>query len=522
MHLKKILAIAAVSALTFFSAAAEDSDSDVIQREINVITGTHSFNLNPHTASYANEAQILSGLYEGLFSYNPVKLEPINGICESYKVSRDKMRWTFKLKDAKFSDGSPITAQTVKDSWMTLLRTPGAPFASLIDCIKNAQNFRNGKSKAEDVGIEVRNDKTLVVYLNEPVSHLPNILCHHSLSAVSRKKGVYSGAFVLESMDSRKIVLKKNENYIDAAKVLTPGINFICSNDSEENTWLFNNGKVDWIDTHAVSDKIIDTDCINVTANFGTTYLFFKPVNEPWNNTKIRQALLYAIPYDELRKDYYIKAETLTYPLSGYPKLNGIKDYDAEDALSMMNEARDELGIPRDKKLMIVFAITDSELLANWAKILTEAWKPLGVELILQQTNFESYNPSIATWDADLFLYSWLGDYADPLAFLELFRTGSTFNESRWSNADYDSLLSQASLADSSADRLKLLGKAEQILLDDAEIIPISHSISMHIVSKELNGWAKNTIDLHPLRYLFIKKSKENPIKSGTLIKAVR
>ncbi len=514
MNKKISLLFACIFLLGFVHA--EESE----QHQFEIISGNHTYDLNPHTASYANEAQILTGLYEGLFSYNPMTLEPVNAICESYKISRDKKRWTFKLhENIKFSDGSPITANEIKESWLTLLSNPRAPFASLLDCVKNAGAFRNGKAKKEDVGITVRDNTTLVVNLEEPTGHFASLLCHHSLSAVSKNKKVYSGAFVLESYSGEKIVLKKNENYHEAEKVLLPGITITLSNDNDENSFLFNNGKVDWIDSYAVSEKIIDSSSIHVSANFGTTYLFFKNSYSPWNDAKIRNALLTAIPYDELRKDYYLKAETLVYPLSGYPKIQGLNDYDAEDALAMMNEARDALKIPRDKKLVIVFAATEAEYMSKWADILTEAWKPLGVELLVQTAPFERYNSSIASWDADLFVYSWIGDYADPLAFLELFRSGSSFNESLWSNKEYDNYLIEAGRAESSTDRMKLLSKAEQVLINDGEIIPVNYSLSMHIINTdEIGGWYSNALDLHPLRYLHFKKV-EKPLKDLILIK---
>ena len=195
------------------------------QREITLIDFEHDYDLNPHTASYTSEAQILTGLYEGLFSYDPVNLEPVNALCESYKVSRDKKRWTFYLKkDVTFSNGDPINANTIRDSWLTLLQVKDAPFASLIDSVEGACDLRNGKCSPEDVGITVRDDYTLVVHLTEPESHLPRLLCHHAFAAVSPLKDVYSGAFVVSSYKDNTLVLKRNPKYREASSVLIPGI----------------------------------------------------------------------------------------------------------------------------------------------------------------------------------------------------------------------------------------------------------------------------------------------------------
>ena len=112
--------------------------------------------------------------------------------------------------------------------------------------------------------------------------------------------------------------------------------------------------------------------------------------------------------------------------------------------------------------------------------------------------------------DADILVTSWIGDFADPLAFLELFRGASTMNESGWKNEKFDSLLDQAATA-GEADRLNLLGQAENILLDEGMVLPLYRSVSSNIVDlKEVGGWYVNAFDLHPLKYLYKKQPKYN------------
>lgn len=480
------------------------------QRMINICENRHSYDFSPYTASYTAEAQLFTGLYEGLFSYDPVTLEPVNAICSSYKISRDKRRWTFLLRDnAKFSDGTPINAKVIKQSWINLIKTPGAPFASLLDCIMGAEEFKNGQAKESDVQIEVRDELTLVVRLKEPQAHLAKILCHHAFSAVSENPGVYSGAFVLESADENLIVMKKNEFYHDAESVKIPGINVYLTDDYPENAYKYNDEEFDWVCGNADSSKILNKDAIHVSAEFGSIYLFFKPKNSPWDKAEFRNALIEAVPYDELRKNYSVKAESFIYPLSGYPKVNGISDYDEKDALYQMMQARKKYGIPENEVLPLVFAITEDEYLRGWAEMLKAAWKPLGVDLIVQKTTAPRYNPSIPSWNADLFYYSWIGDFADPLAFLELFRTGSSLNVAGYSSEKFDQLLHQSSCSDSYVDQYKLLSQAEQMLLDDGEIIPVAHPVSMHVVDTErVGGWQANALDIHPLKYLYLKEVK--------------
>ena len=88
-----------------------------------------------------------------------------------------------------------------------------------------------------------------------------------------------------------------------------------------------------------------------------------------------------------------------------------------------------------DAPLEITLAVSDTEYAKGQAQILMESWSQLGITVHLSITPMQRYLDSIPSWDADLFSYTWIGDFADPLAFLELFRSDSTLNESQWNNS---------------------------------------------------------------------------------------
>lgn len=499
----------AYASAQFFNYTEESQEEYLAedQRVITLIDSSHKYNLDPFTANYTSEAQILISVNEGLFSYHPETSQPLNALCSSYKVSRDKKKWTFTLiSGATFSNGDPITAETIRSSWIRLLSTPDAPFSSFLDSVRGAKDFRLGKTDEKSLGIYTRDDATLIVLLDKPMEHLPKLLCNHAFAAISEKEGVYSGPFVIDSYKDGILELKKNEKFHDASSILIPGIRIIQSDDIKENTFAFNNGSADWIDSLADSLKILNKDAIHIQSNFGTSFLFFKNKNHPWNNASFRRALLTAIPYDKLREKFYVKAKTLVYPLSGYPEIYGVDDYDPFEAKELMSEARKENGISEDEKIPLVFALYDEESEIPLFNLLKEAWDELGVDLQFQTRPSYLYNSSIPYWDADLFSYSWIGDFADPLAFLELFRSDSSLNVSLWKNNEFDSLLDQALIAENNASHMEKLSKAEQILLDDGEIIPLFHSISMHIINTSvIGGWSENPLNIHPFRYLYIR-----------------
>lgn len=496
------------------AAARQTADSKpdaALQRELTIIDSVYAYDLNPHTANYAAEAQILGNLYEGLFSYDPVTLEPVPALAQSYTVSRSRLRWIFTIREgAAFSSGEPITAESVRDSWLSLL-APDAhtPFASLLDCVSGAREYRSGTGSRDDVGITARADNTLAVVLTEPTEHLPQILCHHAFSVVSPEQGVYSGAYVLVERNEHDIRLKKNEYYWDAANTAIPAVHITQSDDLSENTFRFNTGAVQWVIGAANAQEILDREAVQLAAQFATEYLFFKANRFPWDRSDFRNALLAAVPWDVLRGSALVPAQTFIYPLTGYPAGPGFTQYDLEDARMQLAAAKKAAGLEPDCRLELVFAIPDGEYMQQQAEILRQAWEALGIAVSVVKTPSSRYFESVsAGWQADVFSYTWIGDYADPMAFLELFRGHSTLNESAWENSEYDSLLEQAAAASSSQTRLELLSQAEQLLLDEAMVIPVSHPVSLNFVSlSELGGWYTNALDIHPFKYLYFKKT---------------
>lgn len=482
-----------------------------IQRTIVIADNVWNYDLNPQTSSYASEAQVLTGLYEGLFTYNPYSCDPDYALCVSSKTSRDKKRWTFTMRDnAYFSNGEKITAQTIKNSWISLLANPNAPYASTLDCVQGAKEFREGKTSAESVRIVVKDEKTLVVYLVEPTEHLPYLLCHHSLVAISSKANVYSGAFVLKSYRGGILRMEKNDKYWDAENVYIPGITIIQSSNDEDIVYRYNNGKIDWISSSIQSDRLIDKSDTRVNAEFGTMYYFFKMRNNVWQYPEFRKALLEAFPYEEIRSKYYFPAETFVFPLSGYPNVIGYNETNLDDAQELLNEAKKKYGIKQDEKLILVVAVSsDDAYQKSFAELMRTQFANLNIEVIIQEKPFATYNSEIPNWEADIFTYGWVGDYADPLAFLELFKSSSTLNVGNYKNEKYDSLLSQANVANSNADHYKLLAEAEQLLLDDGEVIPINYFITSNTINlKTIGGWYQNSLDIHPLKYLYLMESE--------------
>lgn len=509
MNKKKIF-FSFIVALCFLFCSHAQAYEESRKSSFVMVEPVYNHELNPQITSYSSDAQLLSGLYEGLFSYNPVTLEPQYALATSYRISRDKLRWTFTIRDdASFSNGEKITAQAVRDSWLQLLSTPNAPYASLLDVIKGASDYRNGNAVAGEVGIYATSESTLTIHLEKPANYLPKVLCHSAFSVVHRSPTVYSGPFYLFDFDGTNYLLKKNPYYWDKKNVQLEEIIVIQSDNEEENTYYYNTGLADWVTSSLNTEKLLNKDSYQLNAEFATSFFFFRiKENSVWANPSFRSALFEAFPWEEFRKKYFVQANTLVYSLNGYPEVEGFSYTDISEAKNLMKQAREEAGISQNEVIPVVLEISENSFSDEQLTLLTQAWAPLGVELKVRRLPAGMYFSHIPVSDADIFNYVWIGDFADPLAFLELFRSGSTLNDSHWSSLEFDLLLEQSARV-SEEERYKLLSQAESLLLDNYIIFPIQHPVTFNIINlNEVGGWSSNAFDIHPFKYFYKKDLK--------------
>src|SRR3954471_13893585 len=84
--------------------------------------GSDPTDLDPQVATTIADIYIVSALFEGLVTEDPVDLHPTPGVATTWEVSPDLLKYTFHLRpDAKWSDGKPVTAQDFVASWQRAL-----------------------------------------------------------------------------------------------------------------------------------------------------------------------------------------------------------------------------------------------------------------------------------------------------------------------------------------------------------------------------------------------------------------
>lgn len=483
------------------------------REELTVAFSSGSIQLDPRKSFLASEAQIFTGLYEGLFSYNPLTLEPIPAAAESWKVSDDKKTWTFTIRsNARYWNGDSLKSQHFRDAWISLIDPAGNnPYSSLFDIIAGAKEYRTGQTRDPDkVGIECPNEKTLVVHLNAPAAFFPSMLCHHSFSPIhptmlgisdwSKQAPISNGPFYLVEQKDDRLILAKNELYWDAKRVAIKKLIIRFTKDGAEAASLWNSGEARWIAGDVDLEALQDRSGIEVNAMFATYYFYIRSSQAPWTDSRIRQALSLALPWDNIRQGYYLPAETLIYPIPGYPKPKGLSETNVERAKELLAEA----GFPKGVGVpTLVIKISQSKEAYRIAGLMAAAWKEnLSIPVEIKVTPYESYIDELKKDDYVVGSSTWIGDFADPYTFLQMWRRDSNLNDARLNDPIYEHLIDQ-SMQEEGEQRWQTLSKAEEQLLQGGTVLPIAYTPALNIIDmNEIDGWYPNPLDIHPFKYL--------------------
>jgi peptide/nickel transport system substrate-binding protein/oligopeptide transport system substrate-binding protein len=490
--------------------------------ELTVTFSKGELELDFRKSYLASEAQLYTAIYEGLFSYHPITLEPVPALAEKWELSSDKKQWTFTLRgNARYWNGDPVTAEDFRAAWLSILSPEqDAPYSSLYDIIEGAKEYRSGEIQdVNKVGIIASGPKTLVVKLIAPASFFPSMLSHHSFSPIhpsmlkvddwTAAPPVSNGPFRITEIDENKVVLEKADNYWDAKDVSLNRITARFTETGEEASRLWNSGEARWISGDVNFEALTDRSGIQVNAMFATHYYFIRSGEKPWNDYRLRRALILVLPWDEIRAGHYHPAKTLIYPLPGYPKIAGLSETSADEAVDLLAEA----GFPGGKGLPeLVLRITPSPEAARITGLMATAWKEqLGLPVRVEIVPYSRYFQALKAGGYNVGYSTWIGDFADPYTFLQMWRRDSNLNDSGYNDDDYEALMEKSMLEEGSA-RWAILAEAEQLLLERGSVLPISYSQAINIVDMgELEGWFPNALDIHPFKYLAFKAFRPIP-----------
>jgi oligopeptide transport system substrate-binding protein len=506
----------ALMPLSAFSAEEASPPKDFI-----AVFSPKKFSLDPLHTFTAFESQFYTAIYEGLVVNNPFTLEPIPGMAERWDLSDGGRIYRFTIRqNAVYSDGTPLRAQDFVDSWMRMIDPASkAEYSFLFDPIKGARAYRTGVEKdPKKVGIRAVGDRTLEVELEKPAAYFLKVLAHISFLPIypaylknkswgDAKTAIGNGPYIITQRNNAELLLEKNKLYWDADHVALDRIRIRFTDDDAKATTDFLAGKIDW-STVFQADRLKDTKDVVVFPMFATLYLYFVSDQAPWNDPRVRRGLSLLLPWDQIRstKQYIFPDSHLIPSIPSYPEVKSIDSTQTDEGLKLLAEA----GFPGGKGLptfVIKVADTGSQ---DLVKQLADAWKSaIGLSVDVRAVPQDEYLSQLKVPDFTMGISTWIGDYADPLSFLQLWTSDSNLNDARYSDTAYDKAVMDSISIQDPAARYKKLAQAEEMLLNDAVILPLAHSPAVHLIDLDrVDGWFPNPLDIHPFKFIGFKEHK--------------
>lgn len=452
---------------------------------------------DPGIAEDATSGAVVRATFDGLTRLDK-DAKPMNSVAQDVKISDDRKTYTFTLRDSKWSNGEPVTAKDFEFAWKRALDPKTASnYAYQLYYIKNGEKANKGEVPLDQVGVKALDDKTLQVELENPTPFFLELTAFYTYYPVNRKvveanpkwateakTHVGNGPFKIESWEHKnKMVLVKNENYWDKDAVKLDRIEFAMIEDENTELSMWENGELDWAGAPMSSLPLDAVPALKESGKFKnyvtiSTYMFkMNTEKPPFNNVKIRKAFAYAINRKEITDAVLQQGQI---PATGYvPPTMGLnpdgyfKDNDVDTAKKLLAEGMKELGIT--KLPPITFSYNNKGENAKIAEAVQDQWKKsLGVDVKLEAKEWKVYIEDLHQGNFQIGRMSWLGDFNDPINFLEVFKEkmGGN-NDTRWENAKYKELLNQSAKETDPAKRKEILKQAEAILMDEMPMTPI-------------------------------------------------
>lgn len=465
-------------------------------------------------------ALVMYAVNESLLRYNRDQIIP--GIAEKFEVSDDGTVYTFYLRDAKWSDGQPVTAYDFEYAFLRLLNPEtGSSQIEDYSAILNAMAYANGKiTEASEVGIKAVDDKTLVITLAKPepffIEHLAQSTSFYPIRkdyaekygsnyGSSPESFIGCGPFVLtEWTQGSKIVMEKNPEYWNADNIILEKVVEYIVGDENTRVGMYDLGEVDGIYSISAVQTVKYSDSFRTHAGGTLQHLvFMSEEGSVLSSKNLRLALSYAINRDAIVKAIASPGTVVTdsmidpgislngksilekYPASSNVPSNG----DPEKARKYLNAALTEMGLSSPSELPAInYVCLDSPTHRAYAEALQAQWEDvLGVKVDINIMPVPQAIGSLLAGEFDIFLNGMSTGVA-PETLLNSYTLDNPNNYAKWSNQEFTDLMNESANAGSLEERFSKLQKAHQLILDECPVAPLWLPGSAYVFKDYVDG----------------------------------
>jgi oligopeptide transport system substrate-binding protein len=476
-------------------------------------TDTLNFNLedevpdlNSATMTDTTSFDVVTNLNEGLYRLDQNQ-EPVPATAEGVEISSDGLTYTFTLRDGvQWSNGDPVTSHDFKYAWLHVLDPEtAATYAYIISTfVKGAEEYNLDKAGPEAVAIETPDDKTISVELiaKSPFFlQLTSFVTYFPLNQeFVEKMGdkfaqdgdslLYNGPYIMTAGSQgggSTVVLEKNEKYWDKENVAVKTINgrIVKENDTALN--LYEAGEL------ALTP--LTGDSVKQYQDSPDFYRRTEPTNiygrlnqkaPGLDNLNIRKALMIGFDRvaltDQILQDGSVPAYAFVPPAISpgpgdqtFRQANGdLVPKDINSARAMWEKGVEEVG--EEPQLTMLFS--DDTAGRDSATFMKDQYrKHLGVDFDVEIVTFDAALDRVDAEDYQInYSFGWIGDYDDPMTFMDLYLSDSPFNNSFFENEEYDRLIREAQTTSDLELRMQNMLKAERILIEQAGTVPMYYN----------------------------------------------
>ncbi len=484
--------------------------------------------LDPGLASDSSPSVFLINTFEGLVSLD-AKDNPIPGIATNWDISEDGLEYLFYLReDAKWSDGENLTAQDYEYSWKRVLNPEfGADYVwMMLPYIKNAQVYYDGEVGIEEVGIEVIDEKTLKLTLEQPTPYILDLLTFWTFFPVRKdiveadenwyrnpETYISNGPFVLEEFNfGESIVLKKNINYYDSEAIYLDTIQIDFVQDINTALSAYEAGEVDGIENVPQSEiprLKLEEEGFTILPKLQHIWINYNTEAAPYDDKRVRKALALAIDKEQLISQVLQGGETpasglvpdgIQYGGEDFRKIGGNYDMPANGDIELAKQLLAEAGYPNGEGFPVVELKDNGK---TYIEAVANMWEEnLGLEVDIVVREWKIHISELKSLDFSIARGGWTGDYLHPTTFLDIFTPNSGVNYTNWLDDEYIALLTKAQSEKDIVKHLQYLHDAEDILMDAMPIVPLYYSTNIMLMDPEIKGWSKS-----PLGYLYLARA---------------
>ncbi|HWR45304.1 peptide ABC transporter substrate-binding protein [Sporomusa sp.] len=533
MSCKKIFAVLLVmTMLVTLAAGCSKSGSGSTEQVLRYALEAEPSTLDPAKSTGIPESLVEVQVFEGLTRLD-AKDQPAPGVAEKWDVSADGMKYVFYLRpNAKWSNGEPVTAQDFEFAWKRALNPEFASEnAYMLFPVKNAQAYNEKKVTVDQVGVKAVNATTLEVTLEKPTAYFLSLTAFHAFYPVNQKTVtanpdkwalevnalIGNGPFKISNwVHSGKIEFVKNDQYWDAAAVKLTKMEWPISDSQATRLAMLENNQVDMMVEPPVveHDRLTQAGLLKISPYLGIYYYVFNTQKAPFDNAKVRKALALAVNREALVKNvikggkkpaYAWVAPGLVNPATGKDFREEGGNYTTED-IAQAKKLLAEAGYPDGNGLPpVTLLFNTSEMHKSIAEAIQEMWKQnLGVTVSLTNQESKVFLESRQQGEYQIARASWVGDYADPMTFIDVFKDPT--NNAKYNNPAYNRLVEQAQSTNDQKVRMQAMHDAEKVLFDDAVIIPIYYTTQPFVAKPYVKGYFWSVLGLADFKSAYIEK----------------